>query len=452
MRKLFIFVYLASIAAINAQNLSKDVSNALEHLRRGYMQCAVQELKTAVSKNDLSAQYFLAECNNHGLAIPMNREEAFQLYRRAAERGLPDAMSRLADFYRNGIVVARNDARDKEWRERFKQRGGRFYLPDIMELYSEGLSHPENYAINPNIGPNTLPTKDMVQVPAVNQVIVIEKSKDSSVQTTMQKPAQTAVSDIDTDIPSSYDTNDTTFALIIANENYHEVAGVPNAINDGTVFAEYCRLTLGLPAENIHLVKDATLNNIRREVNLIRQIAEAYNGDARIIVYYAGHGLPDEKTASAYLLPVDGYGTDLSTCYSLADLYSVLGTMPAAQTVVMLDACFSGSLRGDGMLASARGVAIKARASALSGKMVVLSAAQGDETAYPYGQQSHGLFTYYLLKKLKETHGDITLGELAAYIRENVIKKSLVVNGKSQTPSAYSSPEVADVWSDWKLR
>ena len=55
------------------------------------------------------------------------------------------------------------------------------------------------------------------------------------------------------------------------------------------------------------------------------------------------------------------------------------------------------------MLASARGVAIKAKQNHPQGNMVVLSAAQGDETAHPYTEKGHGLFTYYLLKKLKET-------------------------------------------------
>jgi hypothetical protein len=35
------------------------------------------------------------------------------------------------------------------------------------------------------------------------------------------------------------------------------------------------------------------------------------------------------------------------------------------------------------------------------GNMVVFSAAQGDETAYPNNDEKHGMFTYFLLKKLQ---------------------------------------------------
>ena len=61
------------------------------------------------------------------------------------------------------------------------------------------------------------------------------------------------------------------------------------------------------------------------------------------------------------------------------------------------------------------------------------------------------MFTYYLLKKLKESRGDVTLGSLIEYVRDNVKRKSLVVNGKSQTPTAISSSAIAADWQNWKL-
>lgn len=104
------------------------------------------------------------------------------------------------------------------------------------------------------------------------------------------------------------------------------------------------------------------------------------------------------------------------------------------------------------MLASARGVAIKAKPQAPKGKMVVFSAAQGDETAYPFKEKEHGLFTYYLLKKLKETKGNITYEELGNYLSDQVSRKSIVANGKSQTPTVISSTSMGDSWKNLKLK
>ena len=126
--------------------------------------------------------------------------------------------------------------------------------------------------------------------------------------------------------------------------------------------------------------------------------------------------------------------------------------MNAAHVTVFIDACFSGSQRGEGMLASARGVVITPRKETPAGNMVVFSAAQGDETAYPYKEKGHGLFTYYLLKKLRDTKGDCTLQELGDYIQTNVKRQSIVVNRKSQTPSVSASQQLATSWTTMKLR
>ena len=104
------------------------------------------------------------------------------------------------------------------------------------------------------------------------------------------------------------------------------------------------------------------------------------------------------------------------------------------------------------MLASARGVTIKAKSASPKGNMVVLSAAQGDETAYPYQEKGHGLFSYYLLKRLQESKGESTLAELADYVKEQVVKKSLVVNGKQQTPTIIPSLSLGDSWRQWTLK
>ena len=282
---------------------------------------------------------------------------------------------------------------------------------------------------------------------------VVQAPKPQKEETAASTPkVESTKSDVDVNLPTTTITNDNTFAVIIANEHYQDVATVPYAVNDGTVFADYCRKSLGLPATNVHLVKDATLNNMKREFNWLKQVSDAYKGSSKIIVYYAGHGIPDETTRDAYLLPVDGFSTDITTGYSLETLYSVLGSLQAKSITVFLDACFSGSMRDGNMMASARGVAIKAKNRAPKGNMVVFSAATGEETAYPYKEKHHGLFTYYLLKKLQSSKGNISLGDLQSYVAEEVARKSIVVNGKSQTPTVSPSSNVGEGWKSWTLR
>ena len=258
-------------------------------------------------------------------------------------------------------------------------------------------------------------------------------------------------SDVDRDIPVANIKQDKTFAVVIANENYKTEDNVPYALNDGSMFESYCLNTLGIPRNNVHYITEATLNSIKYQIDWLRQVMDAYNGEARIIFYYAGHGIPNESDHSAYLLPVDGYGNNTSTGYSLNLLYKELSAHPSKAVAVFLDACFSGTKRDGSMMASARGIRIKVADTSLTGNMVVFSAAQGDETAYPFKEQQHGLFTYYLLKTLKETKGNVTLGELSNSVIQYVKRQSIVVNGKMQTPTVIVSDTLKEEWKSLKL-
>lgn len=256
---------------------------------------------------------------------------------------------------------------------------------------------------------------------------------------------------VDIEIPAASDKRNRTFAVIIGNENYQRVAKVDYAQNDARVITKYFTRTLGLPEENVRTYYDATYGDIVAALEDIKNVTDAFNGDADVIFYYAGHGLPDESNRSAYLLPIDANGTSTETCYPVSKLYEELGKLKAHHTVALLDACFSGSLRGEGMLASARGIKLRPKEVPASGNLIVFSAASGDQTAFPFEEKNHGLFSYYLIKKMKEDAGDVNLRDLADYVRDNVSQKAVLVNQKPQTPTVKWSDNMSAEWESLKL-
>jgi hypothetical protein len=259
--------------------------------------------------------------------------------------------------------------------------------------------------------------------------------------------------DVDVNIPKCKNTAKNTFAIVIANENYQNVQRVENAANDGKIVAQYLTSTLGIPQGQVIFYTDASYGNMIDALDRIKNISQAYHGDDyNVVFYYAGHGVPDDQSHETYLLPVDGKPGSTAVNIPLSKLYSTLGKLGASSVLVMLDACFSGSQRGNGMLTETRGVAIKAKAAEPQGNMIVLTAAQGDETAYPYRGKNHGMFTYYLLKKLQESSGNVTIGELADYVIDNVKKTSVLENnGKIQTPTIRASVSCGESWRNNKL-
>ena len=254
---------------------------------------------------------------------------------------------------------------------------------------------------------------------------------------------ESRLSEVDTDIPGSQVMRNDTYALIIGNQNYRFVSNVPFAKNDATIFSEYCKNTLGVPASNIHLCHDATKHMImEQEINdwLKEEIKE--KADKKLIVYYAGHGVPDIKNHNkSYLLPTDVYGTKPQRGIALDDFYSELGCMGFERVTVFIDACFSGVNRDNEGLNSERAVEVEAEdAKPTIGNLIVFSAAHGNETAQSYQEEGHGLFTYYLLKELQETQGMVSYGKLTEDISKHVSNVAPTLElRKKQTPKSVTT-------------
>ncbi len=261
------------------------------------------------------------------------------------------------------------------------------------------------------------------------------------------------LAEVDKNIPKNpTDAARNTFAVIIANEDYTQVQPVEFAANDGQTFAKYCTLTLGIPENRVMTHINATYGVILEAMQKLKDLGSVYNGELDIIFYYAGHGIPDESTKDAFLLPVDANGSNTAACYSLKKLIEEIEGVGARTATVLIDACFSGARRDNGMLLAARGVVIKPRELEPCGNVVVFSATQNDETALPYRDKGHGLFTYYLLKKLQDSRGKATLGELSDYVTDRVRKASVEVNGKLQTPTMRTPVALDEAWRTWSLK
>ncbi|MDA3781057.1 MAG: caspase family protein [Bacteroidales bacterium] len=265
-------------------------------------------------------------------------------------------------------------------------------------------------------------------------------------------------SDIDVNIPKNNTNHTYRFALIIGNEDYstfqldltNEI-NVDFARNDASAFNEYAKNTLGIPERNITFLLDATSGQMSQALTKINLLSKSTNGKAEIFFYYAGHGLPDEVTKDAYIMPVDISGSNVKSGIKVKSIYQKLSEYPNKNVTVFIDACFSGGARNQGLL-TARGVKIKPKENQLSGNLIVFSASSETQSALPYKNKKHGLFTYFLLKKLQETSGDITFEELSRYLKEKITVVSLLINNKEQTPQINISPTISNNWTNWNLK
>jgi hypothetical protein len=318
------------------------------------------------------------------------------------------------------------------------------YTSSNIRLYFQLSEKHKKYAENREI------------LVAMNQQVSSEKLVIQGIipESELIKPGS-LISAVDRNIPLNPVKNPDRVALIIGNENYSHTlnaeVNVPFARNDALVFKDYAVRVMGVDEEkNLFCFTDVTAGEMKKNIDLVAKLLERIRPSAELIFYYAGHGYPEEGTNIPYLIPVDVDATNLSSAISLSEVYEKFGNSGAKRITVFLDACFSGGGRNQGLLA-ARNIKVKPKSESIKGNMVVFSASSGEQASLAYKKEQHGMFTYFLLKKLQETSGHVTYSELSDYLKENVGITSLRENEKEQDPEVNFSPIIQNTWKTWKI-
>jgi hypothetical protein len=256
-------------------------------------------------------------------------------------------------------------------------------------------------------------------------------------------------SDVDKDIPLGLSAKSNRYALIIGNEDYakyqlglDQEVNVDFARNDAQVMAEYTEKVLGYPKNNIVVLKDATKGQMSQEITKLVRFAEIEKGEAELLFYYSGHGLPDEISKDPYLIPVDVNGTQVTNGYALNELYRQLSMYPTERATVILDACFSGGARNKELVAM-KGVKVKASVSNVPANLLVLASSSGQESSAVFKEKQHGLFTYYLMKSWKGNKGVGSIQTQMEKVKNEVAKEATRMN-KVQTPQMMVGPSLSD--------
>lgn len=238
---------------------------------------------------------------------------------------------------------------------------------------------------------------------------------------------------IDNNIPTIERENEDTFAFIFANENYLHFSGADFAINDGKVFSKYCKQTLGLSEHNVRYFEDATYGNIQSALKKIQDIADVYDGDAKIIFYFSGLG--NTEGDLRYILPSDASPTAIATTgISVNNVLGILNGLNTKYTLALFDAPFNGADRSGKMLASSRSIKIKSKVPAPSGNTIALFGSSDDKNNYCNEKNGHGLLTYFILEHLQTTKGDCTIQSLIDETKKNVERESLKLFKDVQVP------------------
>jgi hypothetical protein len=257
-------------------------------------------------------------------------------------------------------------------------------------------------------------------------------------------------SDVDTPPPRRVKVKANAYAIVIGIDTYrNKLPQADFASHDAKIMGDYLTKVMGYEEENVAVLINDRAAKTDLEKYVEHWLPNRVEPGASVFIYFSGHGSPNPKTGSTYLVPYDGDPAFIdATGYPLKRLYDRLGKLPAKEVVVMLDSCFSGAGGRSVIAKGMRPLVLSAENPVLAGgKIVVLAASQGDQVSSTYHQKSHGLLTYYFLKGLqgdavKNKDGTIDLAEIFDFLKPQVERKARRDFNNEQTPQLLGSPKL----------
>ncbi len=138
-------------------------------------------------------------------------------------------------------------------------------------------------------------------------------------------------------------------ALIIGVSEYqHASAGLKNLaepVNDAQKMYDVLTSRYTFDPKDIIFLKNPTRGQI---VDSLELLAHKTKPDENLLVFYAGHGIFDEKLDIGYWIPSDGVEGRKSTFLANSELRNYLKGITSKHTLLISDACFGGSIFASG--------------------------------------------------------------------------------------------------------
>lgn len=225
------------------------------------------------------------------------------------------------------------------------------------------------------------------------------------------------------------------YALIIGIDQYEDeqIQDLDFPIQDAGTLVETLVEKYRFSSEDITFLKNPSRTEI---IIALDDLSRKVTPDDNLLIFYAGHGIWDEQTGIGYWLPRDAAQSNTANWFRNSTLRDFIGGIRSRHTLLIADACFSGSIfktRG-GFSAPEQGVRklyeLQSRKAMTSGALKEVP----DES----------VFVRYLIRELQENQ--------SAYLPSEVLFgnfKSVVLNNSPNVPQYGTIQNVGDEGGDF---
>lgn len=133
------------------------------------------------------------------------------------------------------------------------------------------------------------------------------------------------------------------YALIIGAQDYQsdQVATLDRPVEDALALKEILTNQYTFSDEHVTLLKNPTRSQI---IDAFDELADKVESLDNLLVFYAGHGIWDEKLQQGYWLPVDAKRNSKAQWLSNGTIRDYLSAIDSKHTLLIADACFSGGI------------------------------------------------------------------------------------------------------------
>ena len=133
------------------------------------------------------------------------------------------------------------------------------------------------------------------------------------------------------------------YALLISEDDYKDpnIGDLDKPFRDAESLKNALLTNYTFEESNIIQLKNATQSQL---IAALETLSDKLTNNDNLLIFYAGHGYWDEFKEIGYWLPSDAIAGDYSTWFRNSTIKEYIGAIKSKQTLLITDACFSGSI------------------------------------------------------------------------------------------------------------
>ena len=182
-------------------------------------------------------------------------------------------------------------------------------------------------------------------------------------------------------------------AVFIASQNYDDqtIPSLDNPISDAVKLKLILKNNYNFKEENIFSLFNPEVSGFKQQFQVL---TETIQPEDNLIIFYAGHGIWNEKEKKGYWLLTDAKRNDPNTWLPNKEVLTMISNLSSRHTLLITDACFSGSVFKTRSIGADAPPAVRE----MSEKISRVAITSGNDTEVP----DQSVFMKYLIKALSE--------------------------------------------------